>query len=107
MKATFDRMNIRQITFETGELDVLVNTTIQQGNLSYDTELIISYTDLNLLINKMQKEVADSIDISSLFETDKMYNGNLMYSLDLEKKINTSIQIEYMEFNHSIRQIRA
>ena len=107
MKATFDKMNIHQITFETGESDVWVNTTIQQGNLSYDTELVISFTDLNILINKMQKEVDDQIDISSLFETDKMYNGNLMYSLDLEKKINTTIQLEFMEFNHSIRQIRA
>lgn len=107
MKATFDKMNIHQITFETGESDVWVKTTIQQGNLSYDTELVISFTDLNLLINKMQKEVENQIDISSLFETDKMYNGNLMYSLDLEKKINTSIQLEFMEFNNSIRQIRA
>lgn len=107
MKATFDKMNIHQITFETGESDVWVNASIQQGNLSYDTELVIGFTDLNLLINKMQKEVDDQIDISSLFETDKMYNGHLMYSLDLEKKINTSIQLEYMEFNNSIRQIRA
>lgn len=107
MKATFDKMSIHQITFETGESDVWVNTTIQQGNLSYDTELVISFTDLNVLINKMQKEVDNQIDISSLFETDKMYNGNLMYSLDLGKKMNTSIQLEFMEFNNSIRQIRA
>lgn len=107
MKATFDKINIHQITFETGNSDVWVNTTIQQGNLYYDSELVISFSDLNVLINNMQKQVSDQTDISSLFETDKMYNGNLMYCLDFEKKLNTSIQLESMEFNHSIRQIRA
>lgn len=107
MKAMFDKMNIHKITFETGDSDVYVNTTIQQGNLSYDTELVISFSDLNVLINNMQKQIDHQTDISSLFETDKMYNGNLMYNLDFEKKLNRSVQLESMEFTQSIRQIRA
>lgn len=107
MKAVFDKINIHKITFETGDSDVCVNTTIQQGNLSYDSELVISFSDLNILINKMQKQIGDQIDVSSLFESDKMYNGNLLYNLDVEKKLNTPILLESMVFTHSIRQIRA
>ena len=107
MNAIFDKMEIKNITFETGDADVLVNTLIQQGNLSYETQLVIGFSDLNILINKMQQTLNNDIDVSSLFETEKMYNGNLMYSLDVEKRISAPIRLESMEFNHSVRQIRA
>lgn len=107
MNAIFDKMEIRYITFETGDTDVLVNALIQQGALSYETQLVMGFSDLNILINKMQQKLNSDIDVSSLFETEKMYNGNLMYSLDVEKRIESTVQLEAMEFNHTIRQIRA
>ena len=107
MKATFDTMEIKQIVFETGDTDVFVNATIQQGQLSYDTELIIGFSDLNYLINKMQKKLNEDIDISSLFESEKMYNGNLLYTLNFDEKLNNSILLDAISFDNSIKQIRA
>lgn len=107
MKATFDKLEIQKIIFETGDSDVLVNANITQGSLSYKTQLVVSYTDLNILINKIQKTIQDDLDISSMFESEKMYNGNLLYTLDIEKKFNSIIELNSFSFDHNIRQIRA
>ena len=34
-----------------------------------------------------------------------MYNGNLLYTLDLEKKITYPISLGTIEFNNNVRQI--
>lgn len=107
MRAEFDKMNVKKIVFETGDVDVMVNATIQQGNLSYESDLILNFSDLNLLINKMQQKVNESIDIAALFESEKMYNGNLLYTLDIERSFESAISIDSMIFNNDIKQIRA
>ena len=107
MKAHFDKLNIKKIYFETGESDVTVKAQVLSGNLSYESDIIIDFSDLNLLLNQMQKVVNEEIQLSSLFESEKMYNGNLLYTLEIEKKIADSILIEKLSFNNSVRQIRA
>jgi hypothetical protein len=107
MRVIFDEMIVKKIIFETGNDDVFVNTNIKKGNLSYDSEIVMSYSDLNALINKMQQTVNEETDISSLFESEKMYNGNLLYTLDLQQKIPFQILLKSMEFNNNVRQIRA
>lgn len=107
MKAKFDKMEVQQIMFETGDSEVLVNANVQQGNLSYHTQLVLNFSDLNVLINKIQQSICNESDISSMFESEKMYNGNLMYTLDMNKTFNSKILLESMEFEHSIKQIRA
>jgi len=107
MSIKFDNISVNKIVFETGNEDVSVNANVQKGNLTYDSELVISFSDLNLLINKIQKNVSENTDVSSLFESEKMYNGNLLYTLDLEKKITYPISLGVIEFNNNVRQIRA
>ena len=107
MNAYFKNLEIHKITFETGDLEVIVDATIQQGSLSYNSELLLNYSDLNLLLNKMQQQVNENIDISSMFEIEKMYNGNLLYSINFEKTNLQTIKIESINFNNNIKQIRA
>ena len=59
------------------------------------------------LINKMQQKLNNDSDVSALFESEKMYNGNLLYTLDVDKKIHDSIILDLISFDHSIKQIRA
>lgn len=106
MKNAFDNMEIQKITFETQDTDVLVYTNITQGNLSYNTQFIVSHTDLNMLINRIQKE-SNEEEITSLFESEKMYDGNLLYTLDFERKLNKTIHLQGFYFNNTPRQIRA
>ena len=107
MKALFDKVNVKKISFETGDQDVTVKAQVKKGNLSYDSDIIIDFSDLNLLLNKMQKVVNEEIQLSSLFDSEKMYDGNLLYTLDIEKKLESSILVEMLTFNNHIKQIRA
>lgn len=100
-------MEIEQIIFETGDQEVLLNANVVKGNLSYRSQLILNFTDLNLLLNKIQGQIGDNEEVSSLFDIEKMYNGNLLYTLDIEKKLDQTILLDSIEFNHEIKQIRA
>jgi hypothetical protein len=107
MKSGFNKMEIEQIIFETGDQEVLLNANVVKGNLSYRSQLILNFTDLNLLLNKIQGQIGDNEEVSSLFDIEKMYNGNLLYTLDIEKKLDQTILLDSIEFNHEIKQIRA
>jgi hypothetical protein len=107
MKSGFNKMEIEQIIFETGDQEVLLNANVVKGNLSYRSQLILNFTDLNLLLNKIQCQIGDNEEVSSLFDIEKMYNGNLLYTLDIEKKLDQTILLDSIEFNHEIKQIRA
>jgi len=107
MKTGFNKMEIDKIIFETGDSEVLIHADIFQGNLSYTTQLILNFTDLNVILNKIQEQIDEDIDISNLFDIDKMYNGNLLYTLDSSKKLNKKLTIDSIEFNHDVKQIRA
>ena len=107
MKSGFNKMEIEQIIFETGDQEVLINANVVKGNLSYRSQLILNFTDLNLLLNKIQGQIGDNEEVSSLFDIEKMYNGNLLYTLDFEKKLDKKLTIDSIEFNHEVKQIRA
>lgn len=107
MRSGFNKMEIEQIIFETGDQEVLLNANVVKGNLSYRSQLILNFTDLNLLLNKIQGQIGDNEEVSSLFDIEKMYNGNLLYTLDIEKKLDQTILLDSIEFNHEIKQIRA
>jgi hypothetical protein len=107
MKAIFSKIEIKNITFETNDCDVSVQAVIHSGNLSYESLLIVSFSDLNLLINKIQKQIREEKDVSSLFTTEKMDNENLFYQLNLTKEFPTPVVLEHLEFPSSPKQIRA
>jgi hypothetical protein len=107
MNSGFNKMEIEQIIFETGDQEVLLNANVVKGNLSYRSQLILNFTDLNLLLNKIQNHIGENEEISSLFDIEKMYDGKLLYTLDFEKKFARKILLDSIEFNHEIKQIRA
>ena len=107
MKTGFNKMEIEKIIFETGDSEVLIHANVYQGNLSYNSQLILNFTDLNVILNKIQEQIEEELEVSNLFDVDKMYNGNLLYTLDSSKKLNNKLFLDSIEFNREIKQIRA
>jgi hypothetical protein len=107
MRTEINKVNLNRIMFETGDNSILLSTTIQKGNLSYASEMIVENSELNKILNQIQKQVDENVEISSLFETEKMYDGNLLYILDLNKKINQIIDIQNLIKLQEIKKIRA
>jgi len=107
MNAGFNKMEIERIVFETGDQEVMLTANVVKGNLSYHSQLILNFTDLNGILNRIQNQLDYEIQVSELFDVEKMYDGKLMYTLDISKKLNQTILIDTIEFNHSVKQIRA
>jgi hypothetical protein len=106
MRTRFENVNINKISFETGDNNVYVNTTIKRDQFKYQSQLILNFSDLNVLINKLQEQNPDC-DISSLFEEDKLYDGSSMYTLNTNKYGDNCFELNQLEFVHEIKQIRA
>ena len=107
MNAGFNKMEIERIVFETGDQEVMLTANVVKGNLSYHSQLILNFTDLNGILNRIQNQLDYEIQVSELFDVEKMYDGKLMYTLDISKKLNQTLLIDTIEFNHSVKQIRA
>lgn len=106
MKTNLENIYINQISFETGDQYVYANVTLQKNSLSYPSQLILNFTDLNIMINRLQQKNPDTI-ISSLFLEEKMYDGSLLYTLSADKNPDTDFYLNRIEFTEQIKQIRA
>jgi len=106
MKAIFDKINIESIQFESGINEVHVNCNITQGSQTFRSELVLNFSDLNILIGRIQQISAD-LDLMNYFEQVDMQDGHLFYSMESEKAGLSDLWIDRMEFNEPLRQIRA
>lgn len=106
MKTLFDKINIESIQFESGINEVHVNCNITQGKQTFKSELLLNYTDLNLLIGRIQQLSAQT-DVMSCFERIDMQDGHDLYSLQFNRTGLADLWIDGLEFNHPLRQIRA
>lgn len=106
MKTLFDKINIESIQFESGINEVHVNCNITQGNQTFKSELLINYTDLNMLIGRIQ-QISSETDVMSCFDRIDLQDGNAFYSLELGNTGLGDLWIDGFELSHPLRQIRA
>jgi hypothetical protein len=106
MKTLIESIKINTISFESGDTNVYVNAILSKEKLSYPSDLVISHTDLNVIINKLQQQNPES-DISSYFDEEIMYDGSSFYRLNSAKYSTTNFQVNHFEFTQKIKQIRA
>lgn len=99
-------IEINEVLFETNDDEVLVKGNIEQGHMKFSTELIISHTQLNQLINELKK-INHFFDFSNLFKSEKMYNGETLYSALFSGELTRKIDLNLLSINAPLRQIRA
>ena len=94
------------IIFESNDPEVLVKGAVKDGVFSYITEYIINHTQLNKLINQIQKLNLDT-DVNSLIQSEELYNGNTLYCADLSMLKNKSLNLGDLFNLNSLKKIRA
>ena len=99
-------LEVEQVIFESGDPEVSVKGTIQQGFLSYPTELLINSTQLNVILNQLQRNNT-GIDIYEKIESVIMEAGVTLYRGLFGDLENTNIDLMFIEDIESIREIRA
>lgn len=99
-------LEISEVLFETNDSEVLVKGQIQKGHMKFATDIIITHTQLNQILNQLKK-INQSFDFSNLFKTEKMYDGEILYSALFTNETNNNIDMDLLTFSSPLRQIRA
>lgn len=106
MIALFDKVEIQKIEFQTSCNEVSVMCVVTKGNLSYRNEIILNFSDLNRLINKIQK-ITKIGDLFSYFKSTKLADGDDLYYLSNKQTMEIEIPLAELADFTPLRQIRA
>ncbi|MCH2231304.1 MAG: hypothetical protein MK105_13260 [Crocinitomicaceae bacterium] len=100
---TFD---INTILFESNDDLVLVKGIINQGCMNYVSDITISMSQLNELINLLKRQNSD-FDLEKIMTTEKMYENEILYIIDSTQVKNNRIILSELSNQASIKQLRA
>ena len=99
-------ITITSILFESNDTQVLIKGNVSQGVMKYDTDLIVTHSQLNIIFNSLQKQNQD-ISVYDYLISEKMYDGELLYSADFSELTHNQISLIDIEGTQPLRQIRA
>jgi len=99
-------LNIKEITLLTSTNEITLIADMQRDNLSYETAIGLSSTQLNLIINQLQK-INPDFEVADLFMEEQVDYQTSMYSLSGTKLENTMIPMDCFDINYELKQIRA
>lgn len=97
---------IQEISLFTGKDEICLKGRMSQDQLSYDTTVFISSTQLNKIINQLQLQNEDE-DVSGSFSSSLDNEGNRFMWLDTQKWNNTMIEWEILSTEEKQLRIRA
>lgn len=100
---TFD---ITTILFESNDISVLVKGTINQGHMNYASDITVSTSQLNQLLNQLRRQ-NEEFELDDLMNSERMYNEETLYTIDLNDTLNCRVNLEELTNQDSIMQIRA
>ena len=99
-------ITVNSILFESNDPEVLIKGNVSKGFMNYDTDLIISHSQLNMLYNSLQKQNAD-ISLNDRLKSEKMYDGETLYSANFSDLSFNQVSLHDIEGNEPLKQIRA
>jgi hypothetical protein len=105
MNVLFESLKVNHILLEEGVQEAQVDAVIIQNGKSINTTLVLSPTDLNRLLLKLNM-LGVEVSLSENFNCYETANGNL-YSLDMKAQGWSEVSIPEFIPTQSVRQIRA
>ncbi len=99
-------VRIESIIFDNMDTKVLIKGETFKDHLSYASEMFISFSELNILLNHLQAQ-NPSVAISELFEEEEMGGDYSQSVLDAEKLENHLVDLSFLSFGTSKKLIRA
>ncbi len=100
------RMQVKEVLLPGEQQDMLIIGTEMRGHLMFDTYFYMNQSNLNALINLLQKENNDT-DVSALFTSFKGIDGSTGFQLDATKLSNNCIDFQFISTAQPSYAIRA
>lgn len=106
MNVQTQTMELSSVVFLSTDHEVLVKGSISKGHMSYETDLLVSHTQLNRMLNDLRRT---NIDFSeeTFLKSEKIENNDTLYYADFSQLPNALVNISEMFDTQNIRQIRA
>lgn len=105
MENSIKNFEVQKISFMAGTEELSIFGKSIAGNLTYETEIRVNSSYLNMLLNNLQK-LNPEVYISDIIQSEELPNGDLFYAIDTND-IESILPIETLCFNDQYRQIRA
>ena len=97
---------IDRIIFESGDDEVMLKGNIKDGVMNYNSDLIISFSQLNFVINQLANNNSN-FSIERYLSKEFMYDNLYMYEANLNSVSNSEIDLYAISQHSEIKQIRA
>lgn len=97
---------VSSVVFTSNDTDVLLRGTIKKGPLSYETELVITQTQLNLVLNSLSKQ-NDLFMIDDCLKSEIIGRDETLFYADFGHLSNSLIDVKSIFGAKEIMQIRA
>lgn len=100
------KIKISSIVYDTTDANVLINAVLFKNHLSFETHLIVSFSELNRILNQLQK-LNPMISVSELFQEERLDQHFSQFFLDGEQLNNNALMIDHLVLDSVKKQIRA
>jgi hypothetical protein len=98
--------NVSRIIFESNDSEVMLKGQVNDGYLTYDSDLIISFSQLNSVLNSLASSNS-SFSIDSYMNKEYMGDNAYLYEADLTQLNDNQIDLFDISYQSNVRQIRA
>lgn len=106
MNKAQNNISISSLVFTSNDPEVLVKGNVSRGKLSFETELLITQTQLNMILNQLRKQ-NETFRVDSYLKSEQVDQNEQLYYADFETVQNTTIDIRPIIKENQITQIRA
>jgi hypothetical protein len=106
MNKTQNKIAISSLVFTSNDPEVLVKGNVSRGKLSYETELLITQTQLNMVLNQLSRQ-NESFTVDTYLKSERVDQYEQLYYADFSALENATIDIRPIVKAHQIMQIRA
>lgn len=106
MNKAQNKIAISSMVFTSNDTEVLVKGNVTRGKLSYETELLITQTQLNMVLNQLSRQ-NESFQVDSYLKSEQVDQYEKLYYADFSSVKNATIDIRPIMKAHQFMQIRA
>lgn len=99
-------MKISSIVYDTCDSNVLINAQTIKNHLSYETQLMVSFSELNRILNQLQK-LNPMVTVSDLFEEERLDQQYSQFFMKTDGLNNTTVLVDHFLIDSEKKQIRA
>lgn len=106
MKKVHEKIDISSLVFTSTDAEVLVKGTVSRGKLSYESEILITQTQLNMVLNQLSRQ-NESFSVDNYLKMEQVDQYEHVFYADLSSVVYSTIDIAPIVKSRQITQIRA